>query len=211
MKISIAEGLYLIMLDDQEGRLLAAAEKSFNYGLLSAAIFDLKLLKKIDIKGGKIEVLDQTGTANGVLDKVLQNLEPGAPFIEQLGKLNDTFKDLRADMDALLVQRGILKREETKLLWIPLSERMGNANYVFEQEIRNGLRTIVLQETNKARHFFMILLSLIYDCQILDEVFTERDDFIDAEKAAKDIVNRPEMNAEIGSVLSDLREFFREI
>lgn len=210
MKISIAEQLYLIMLDDDEGRLLAAAEKSHIYGLLSAALFDLVIAKKLALKDSKVKVVGPADTANVMLDKVLQHVDGDATFTELLPKMYDAFKDIHEDLDALLVQRGILKREETKLLWIPLSERMGNANYAFEQEIRNRLKALVLTDA-KPTHSFMILLSLIYDCNILGEVFTDKDEFIDAEKAAKDVVARPEINKEVGSVLSELRTFFAAI
>ncbi|MFZ9045410.1 MAG: GOLPH3/VPS74 family protein [Cyclobacteriaceae bacterium] len=210
MKISIAEGLYLILIDDEEGRLLAAAEKRYIYGLLSAALFDLIFSKKLLLKEGKLQVLGHSGTANVVLDKVLKKVQSGTSFIEQISSMHDSFKHIKEDMDALLVQRGILKREETKLLWIPLSERMGNANYAFEQEIRNGLKAMVLQNA-KAPKSFIVLLSLIYDCNILDEVFPERDDFIDAEKSAKDIVNRAAVDQEVGIVLIELRKFFANL
>jgi Golgi phosphoprotein 3 len=210
MKLSLAEGLYLIALDDEEGRLLSAAEKTYVHGLLSAALLELFILHKITLSDGVIEVTDKVGTGNGVLDKVLKKVKGGLGFVEELEALHHDFKHINEDMDALLVQRGILQREETKLLWIPLSERMDNANYAFEQEIRNGLRAMVLKGA-KAPQSFMILLSLIYDCNILDEVFGEKDDFIDAEKAAKDIVKHEKLNPEIGKVLITLRDYFSKL
>lgn len=210
MKLSIAEGLYLIALDDEEGRLLSAAEKSYVYGLLSAALLELFILKKISLNDQKVEVIETSGTGNLVLDKILHKTKSGLSFIQQIEALHHHFKDLKDDIDLLLVNRGILRREETKLLWIPLSERMDNANYAFEQEIRNGLKAMVLKGA-KAPLSFMILLSLIYDCKILDEVFAERDDFIDAEKAAKDIVNQEGMHPEVAAILTALREYFSKL
>jgi len=40
MKLSIAEGLYLIALDDEEGRLLSAAEKTIVDGVLFGDYLD---------------------------------------------------------------------------------------------------------------------------------------------------------------------------
>jgi Golgi phosphoprotein 3 len=207
MKLSIAEGLYLIALDDEEGRLLSSAEKTYIYGLMSAALLELYILKKVSLDNGQVQVLDTVGTGNGVLDKVLNKVRSGLSFVDQLESLKHDLKDIREDMDSLLMNRGILKREETKLLWIPLSERMGNANYAFEQEIRNGLQAIVLKGA-KPPQSFIILLSLIYDCKILDEVFHDKDDMIDAVKVAKDIVNHPDLDAEVSHILKELRTFF---
>ena len=50
MKLSIAEGFYLIALDDEEGRILAAAEKTVVPGVIAACILELYLLKKLSWK-----------------------------------------------------------------------------------------------------------------------------------------------------------------
>lgn len=208
MKISIAEGLYLIALDDEEGRLLAAAEKKIVPGLVSAMILELHLLKKVKISSDKeITVEDTTGTGNGILDNVLKKLKSGSDFIETVDNLAHHFKDIQEDLNELLVQRGILKKEATKLMWIPLSERMDNANYAFEQEIRNGLRAIVFKSA-KPSAAFVVLMSLIYDCSILSEVFRDKDELIDAEKVAKDIMTSPMVSTEVSSVLVALKKHF---
>ncbi|MBV6645299.1 MAG: GPP34 family phosphoprotein [Cyclobacteriaceae bacterium] len=207
MKLSIAEGLYLIALDDEEGRLLAAAEKSIVPGILSACVLELYLLNKVALTDGVIKVEDTVGTGNGILDSVLKKLHSGTHIVQDIENLTDHFKDIQADIDELLVHRGILKREATKLLWIPLSERMDNANYAFEQEIRNILKAIVFKSA-KPTPSFVILMSLIYDCKILDEVFHDKDDLIDAVKVAKDIVDSPSIDSEVSQVLKELRKFF---
>jgi len=84
---------------------------------------------------------------------------------------------------------------------------MDNANYAFEQEIRNILKAIVFKSA-KPTPSFVILMSLIYDCKILDEVFHDKDDLIDAVKVAKDIVDSPSIDSEVSQVLKELRKFF---
>lgn len=207
MKLSIAEGLYLIALDDEEGRLLAAAEKTIVAGLLSAIILELHIAKNIHIENNVINVMDKSGTANRILDNVLQKLVTGKGLLDTIESLTDQFKDIQNDLNELLVQRGILKKEATKLLWIPLSERMDNANYAFEQEIRNSLRMIVIKNA-KPTVAFAILMALVYDCNILDEVFQDKDELIDAVKVAKDIVNSPVLPAELSQALKALKSYF---
>lgn len=208
MKISIAEGLYLIALDDEEGRLLAAAEKKIVPAIISASLFELHLLKKIKISSDQtISVEDGSGTGNGIMDEVLKKVKSGASFIDTIEQLAHHFSDIQEDLNGLLIQRGILKKEATKLMWIPLSERMDNANYAFEQEIRNGLRAIVFKDA-KPSVSFVILMSLIYDCGILGEVFKDKDELIDAVKVAKDIVAAPSVSQEVSGVLVSLKKYF---
>ncbi|MFH6981945.1 GOLPH3/VPS74 family protein [Marinoscillum luteum] len=207
MKISIAEGLYLIALDDEEGRLLAAAEKTIVPGLISAAILELHLLKKVGLKDNKISSVEQSGTGNGILDGILRKLKTGLDFLDAVEDLSHHFKDIQEDLNQLLVQRGILRKEATKLMWIPLSERMDNANYSFEQDIRNSLKTIVFKSA-KPTISFVILMSLIYDCQILSEVFRDKDELIDAVKVAKDMVDSPVLTPEVSTALKELKKYF---
>jgi len=207
MKLSIAEGLYLIALDDEEGRLLAAAEKTIIPGLLSAAVLEMYIQKKISLDGGHIQVVDSSGTGNGVLDKILQKLRSGTEIVEQVQELEHHFKDIMTDLNQLLGQRGILQKEETKLLWIPLSERMDNANYAFEEEIRNNLKAMVFKSA-KPSPSFAVLMSLIYDCNILEEVFPDRDDLVDAVKVAKDMPDSPALDESLSNALMTLKGHF---
>lgn len=207
MKLSIAEGFYLIALDDEEGRILAAAEKTVVPGVISACILELYLMNKVSLTDGNVTVTDSVGTGNGILDNVLGKLSNGVSLTDQIRTLSSKFKDIQENLNVLLAQRGILRKEETKLLWIPLSERMDNANYAFEQEIRNVLKSIVFKSA-KPSPAFVILFSLIYDCNILSEVFRDKDELVDAEKVGKDIVDSPAIDADLSSALKTLKTFF---
>ncbi|MBU2913078.1 MULTISPECIES: GOLPH3/VPS74 family protein [Reichenbachiella] len=187
MKLSLAEGLMLIALDDEEGRLLAAAEHSIDHGILAIVILELSLIKRVSFDGGKVVIKDTTGTGNKVLDNVLKALGGGGSTLpDTIKKLVGSFEHIQDDVIELLVQRGILKVESTKLLWIPVSERMDNANYAFEQEIRDTLKAVV-QSGKKPTPAIVILMSVIHNCGILEEVFKEKDQLIDAVKVAKDV------------------------
>jgi len=159
---------------------------------------------------GSIHIKDDSGTGNIILDNVLHKLGAKSGVVDEVKRLAPQFKDIQEDFDELLTQRGILKREATKLLWIPLSERMGNANYAFEKEIRNILRAMVFKNA-KPTPSFVVLMSLIYDCHILDEVFRDKDELIDAEKVAKDIVDSIAVTPEVSQVLTSLRSYFERL
>ena len=210
MKLSIAEGFYLIALDDEEGRILAAAEKNVVPGVISACVLELYLKKKITLADGVIKVVDTIGTGNGILDNVLKRLKSGTSVLDQVKAISGKFKDIQEDLNALLVQRGILKKEETKLLWIPLSDRMDNANYAFEQEIRNHLKAIVFKSA-KPSPSFTILFSLIEYCNILDEVFRDKDELIDAEKVANDLPSISGISTNLAKALEDLKGYLRSL
>jgi golgi phosphoprotein 3 len=85
---------------------------------------------------------------------------------------------------------------------------MDNANYAFEQEIRNHLQAIVFKSA-KPSPAFTILYSLIDDCGILEEVFPDKDDMIDAEKIGKDIIENSGVDANLVAALKLLKKYFK--
>lgn len=211
MKLSIAEGLMLIALDDDEGRLLSAAEHSIDKGLIASCILELSLSKKIGFQGGKIIVNDNTGTGNKILDNVLKGIgQGGDTVVSTIDRLAPGFDHVQDEVIELLVQRGILSVESTKLLFIPISERMDNANYAFEQEIRDILKAVVLKG-QKPSPAVVILMSMIAYCKILEEVFPDEDELIDAIKVAKDVVKMGVVDNETRTVLEDLKIYFAKL
>ena len=197
----------MIALDDEEGRVLSVAEKTVVPGVISACILELYLLKKVSLDGGIVKVLDTVGTGNGILDNVLKKLQSESSVVDQVKSLSSKFKDIELDLNALLVQRGILKKEETKLLWIPLSERMDNANYAFEQDIRNHLKAIVFKDA-KPSPAFTIVFCLIDYTNILEEVFSDKDALVQAKKVGKEIIERSGISGGLAISLRQLKEVF---
>lgn len=211
MKLSLAEGLMLIALDDDEGRLLAAAEHSIDKGLIASCILELALSKKVSFQGGKVLVNDNTGTGNKILDDVLKAIGQGGEDITvAIDRMVVGFDHIQDEIIELLVQRGILSVESTKLLFIPISERMDNANYAFEQEIRDVLKAVVLKG-QKPSPAVVVLLSMIAYCRILEEVFPDEDELIDAIKVAKDVVKMGAVDTEMRTVLEELKIYFTKM
>lgn len=211
MKLSLAEGLMLIALDDDEGRLLAAAEHSIDKGLIASCILELALSKKVGFQGGKVILNDSTGTGNKILDDVLKALGQGGDDITvTIDRMAPGFDHIQDEVIELLVQRGILSVESTKLLFIPISERMDNANYAFEQEIRDVLKAVVLKG-QKPSPAVVVLLAMIANCRILEEVFPDEDELIDAIKVAKDVVRMGVVDNEMRTVLEELKIHFTKM
>lgn len=212
MKLSLAEGLYLIALDDEEGRLLSAAEHSVNQGLIAACIFELSLRKKVEIKNDTtVSLIDKTGTGNKILDDVIKFVgQKDKPLKEMITWICEHYPDIRQDITFLLMNRGIIKKEATKLLWIPVSERMDNANYAFEQEIRNNMHAIAIKGA-KPPASLVVLIILISYCHLMDEVFKDKDDLIDAVKYVKDLTEKGFVSPEIANALNSLKEYFADL
>ncbi len=209
MRLSLAEGLYLIALDDAEGRLLASAEKTIKHGLVVAGVLELCVSGKLDLEGDIVHVKNTGGTGNKLLDSILASVGEGGAVNEVVSKITGDIPEIEEDTIQLLITRGIIKKESTKLLWIPVSERMGNANYAFEQEIRDSLHKIVLKGA-KPTPSWVVLMSLIHYNNLLSEVFRKKDDLIDAVKVSKDVAKNA-VDENLAKALTNLSNHFSSL
>lgn len=212
MKLTLAEGLYLIALDDEEGRLISSAEKSIDRGLVAACLFDLYIQKKIEFGDGTIlKFANQGYTSNKLLDDIIKFVaQKPAPLIDLIEWIVANYKDIQLDVNHLLIDRGIIRKEATKLFWIPVSERMENANYAYEKEIRTAMSAIALKGA-KAPASLIVLLMLIHYCNLLDEVFGNKDELITAKKFIKGLLDKGWVDDDTTKALELLAPYFEKL
>ena len=209
LRLSISEGLYLLALGDVEGQLLKKAEKGIDYGVIAGGILQLSLMGSLSLEKGVIKIISTKQTGHIFLDKILINLIEGQSLIEEILRLKNELRELHVDLEQLLIARGILKREENTLLWIPLSERMENVNYAYEKEIRNTLRALVLRGF-KNDVSFSILFSLTHDCHLLSEVFGSTSEIADAKNWVKNPIKLSGVDEDLAKILGLISHFFIE-
>ena len=209
LRLSISEGLYLLALGDAEGQLLKKSEKVIDYGLIAGGILQLYLMGSIRIEKGVVRIISTKQTGNIFLDKVLINLTEESGIIGEILRLKNELKKLHTDIEELLIAKGILKKEENSLLWIPLSERIENINYAYEKEIRNTLRAMVLRGF-KNDVSFSILFSLTNDCHLLSEVFRSTSELSDAKNSVKSPMKLAGVDEDLANVLGLISHFFIE-
>ena len=209
LRLSISEGLYLLALGDVEGQLLKKAEKGIDYGVIAGGILQLSLMGSLSLEKGVIKIISTKQTGHIFLDKILINLIEGQSLIEEILRLKNELRELHVDLEQLLIARGILKREENTLLWIPLSERMENVNYAYEKEIRNTLRALVLRGF-KNDVSFSILFSLTHDCHLLSEVFGSTSEIADAKNWVKNPIKLAGVDEDLAKTLGLISHFFIE-
>ena len=206
LRLSISEGLYLLALGDDEGQLLKKSEKVIDYGLIAGGILQLYLIGSVRLEEGIIKKSSSDQTGDIFLDKILINLTEGSGITEELLRLKNKLKKFHFDLEELLIARGILKRKENSLLWVPLSERMENVNYAYEHEIRNTLKALVLRGF-KNDVSFSILLSLINDCHLLSEVFRSSNELSDAKNCVQNLRKLAGVNEDLANILGLISNF----
>ncbi len=209
MKLSLAEGLYLIALDDEEGRLLSSAVHSIDRALIGISILELAIQGRVELDGdAHVTVVNKSGTGNKILDDILKFAIQGKKKITDLIEFSfEHYKDIQHDITLMLINRGIIRKESTKLLWIPVSERMDNANYAFEAEIRKNLHKMAIKGI-KGPATLVVLITMIYYCNLMEEVFRDKDELIDANKFVRDLPNQGWVDEHMNASLGVLKSYF---
>ncbi len=198
--MSLGEALTLIALDDERGTVGMSAASTLPHGLAGAALLDLALRGRITFADKTVHVADATPTGDDILDDALAAIAAARrPRSAQrwVGDLQRSIPDHRDRLLARLVERGMLRREEDRVLGIIPRQRYPEANHAAESVLKARLRTIALDgATPDAAD--ALLLSLVHACRLDGALFTR-----DERKAAKRRVQEITRGEVVGKAVAD--------
>jgi Golgi phosphoprotein 3 (GPP34) len=148
----IAEDLLLLLTDDDTGK-LAASSTEVDVALGGALLVELALTERVDIAGsdervreGRLVVRDPSPTGDGLLDGALatasqkEGKKPQS-VVARLGK------DARGRLYGRLVEGGLLRAEEGRVLGIFPTHRWPSEDAAHEASVRAGLVTALRNGT----------------------------------------------------------------
>jgi hypothetical protein len=201
MELTLAEELLLLGMDDKTGEILLSVSTALPFGLAGALLLDLFIAKKIEIRDEKIYAIDSTQTGNKLLDEAIGLIQvkvqaENASF--WIKNFNSAIDDLTEKIITGLVDRGVLKREEKKILWLIPVERFPTQDPMPEVLSRIAIRRIVL-ENEEPDNRTLALLSLIKASNLIDELFLKEE-----RRQAANIIEDYIKNEKIGKVVADI-------
>lgn len=117
----LAEDLLLLLTDDASGRGVVDSQKT-DLGLAGAVLLELAERGRVEVSGaggpvraGRLLVRDGAPTGDAVLDEALRRIQAKGPK-KPKDLLRGLAKGLRAELLGRLVDRGVLRRQEQRLL-----------------------------------------------------------------------------------------------
>ncbi|MBM3842196.1 MAG: GPP34 family phosphoprotein [Verrucomicrobia bacterium] len=173
LQLTFVEEIALLALDDASGKRLPMPTLGFSYALAGAALCDLSHLGRIDTDPAALTVLSTAPTGDPILDEVLKVLAADRtpePVGSWLGILAQRSAWLEAAADDRLVERGILRREESKVLWVFGVRRYPTVDNHERIEVRTRLRALILGDDLPDPRD-ATLLSLLCACQLAAVIF----------------------------------------
>jgi Golgi phosphoprotein 3 len=124
--LTLTEEFLLLMLKDEGGTFVPAPGEALGAGLAGAALMDLGLRNRIDNDVDALWVVDRTPTGCADLDLVLGALpdrSAGTSFEGSLQIVGSLVPQIRELALGELVARGLLKRQDGRIMWIFPSRR----------------------------------------------------------------------------------------
>lgn len=162
----LAEDLLLLLTEDDTGK-LAASGTEVDVALGGALLVELTLMQRVDVAGsdervreGRLVVRDPDPTGDGLLDEALTIVRQreGKKPQSVVGRLG---KRARVRLYERLVEGGVLRAEDDRILGIVPTHRWPSKDAVHESTVRAGLLTALREgATEDARTGALISLLL---------------------------------------------------
>ena len=175
--LTLVEELVLLSLDHSTGAHLPLMPEALAFGLAGAVLSDLEMSGRIATAEGVVTFLNPTPLDNPALDESLaaiaaeQKKHPITYWLSVLSEKKTSIEEAALDR---LIARGILKREEKKILWVFGVRRYPTIHNEERVEVRARLAGLIAGD-QQPQHFDATLISLLSACNLLGAIFTEKE------------------------------------
>ena len=173
--LSLAEELLLLALDDEKGVIIDRTP--IKYGFIGAILMDLALTKKIDTDLENLMVINTSPTEDDILNDILAKITQ-SPTVKTVAywiiTLSQHSRNIEEKLLDRLIQKGILRKEEHKILWVFAHRRYPIQDDREEKEVKTRVREVVLSDMIPDPRD-IVLISLIKTCYLVDEIFSREE------------------------------------
>jgi golgi phosphoprotein 3 len=175
--LTFPEEIVLLSLDDKSGKFVDLPPLAMDQALAGAALLELAFQNRIDTDLTHLTLVNAKPTGEGMLDPLLEKIVEAKDKKDAkywVGVFSAEGEKLREKTLDRLVQRGIIKREEKRFLWVIPGRRYPMVNDQEEQEVRKRIQSVIAEgEVPGPRD--VVLISLSSACQLLRSVFSDAD------------------------------------
>ncbi len=171
--LKLCEQMMLLGLNDDSGALVFTIKTQLPFAIAGAAVFDLYYKGLISVKDEDIIINDKSQNKYKFLEYSAGLLAKSGKSITiegAMSRLADANENISNLILESLVEKGILKKESHKLLWVINYDRYPTSDPCPEKEIRQNLRDIILND-KIPNNRDLILISLVGACDLTNEIF----------------------------------------
>ncbi len=175
--LTLPEEIILLVLDDESGAILPIPQRTLDSALAGGALMELALRNRIDSDLESIWVIDRTPTGEAYLDALLERMAASKQERDSEGWIQRLAEDSGTIQEAVLkrlVERGILREEEQRFLWVFESRRYPIVDGKEEREVKLRIMGVLFSEEIPDPRD-VALISLVDACRLFEELLGPRE------------------------------------
>ena len=173
--LTFVEEIVLLALDDKKGKFVDLPPLALDQALAGATLLELAFQNRIDTDLTHLTLVSDKAIGDRMLDPILKEIVAAQDKKDAkywVGVVSADGEKIRDAALAKLVEKGVLKKEEKKFLWVIPGRRYPMVQNQEEEEVRKRIRKVVVDgEVPSPRD--VVIVSLSSACQLLRTVFTD--------------------------------------
>jgi len=177
--LTILEEFLLLALDDSAGQFYSFARSSLDCAVAGAVLMDLTIRNRLDNDLKDMFIVSTRPVGDDILDPVLETMALAPvmtphPITYWLRQLSDEGEALCEKALRRLEQRGILKREDKKILWVFGSRRYPIVHDKEMREVKLRILGVILRDDIPSPHD-MMLTALGHACGLFRHILSSQE------------------------------------
>ena len=146
--LTFVEEIILLLLRDEDGKFIPVSRLAMDRAIAGAVLMDLAMVNRIDTDLEHLVLLDATPVDDRLLDPTLAEIAKGERhdtrfWVEHTVQHADEIREGALDR---LVERGILERQEDRLLWVFRSRRYPMVDGKAEREVKLRIMGVLFSD-----------------------------------------------------------------
>jgi hypothetical protein len=170
--LTCAEELLLLAHDEKSGHFANIQDLLMNTALAGAVLMDLAILNRIDTDLSALVVLDRSSTDEKLLDQSLATLPDKTTTIVGLDLLRKQGASIESMAIARLIERGILRERDGRILWVFETRRYPLIDGKELQEVKRRIADLLLSDDIPDPRD-IVIIALAQACGLLRRVFSD--------------------------------------
>ena len=204
--LTIAEEVLLLFLDDQKGTFIRGPDIHVELAMSGAVLMDLAFANRIDTDPERLFVVDQSPVGDRVLDDLLARIaatEPERTTEYWLNWIREDVPDIMGHFIDRLVEKGILRQMEEKILWVFETRRYPVIDDREEREVKRRITSVLFSdEIPDPRD--VVIIGIVNACDLLDVILHHRE-VVKVRGRAEQISQMDFIGQAINSTINDVR------
>ena len=199
--LTCAEELLLLAHDEKSGQFANLQDLLMNTALAGAVLMDLALANRLDTDLNSLVLLDRSPTGEKLLDFALTSvgtLPKKTTTLDALDVLRKQGDELERLGIARLIERGILKEQEGRILWVFESRRYPLIDGKELREVKRRIADLLLSDDIPDPRD-IVIIALAQACGLLSRVFSESE-----LRSAQDRIDQLAKMDLIGQAMTDM-------